>query len=112
MNATRRHLTMALATITGGAVVGGCATSMRTAGAAEWQSFAAADGTVIHYRRWNPAAKPRAIVQIVHGATEHSGRYARFAGATGGRDDLLSRADGRLAEAFLAAVAKPLGPVR
>lgn len=81
MDATRRHLTMALATLTGGAVMGGCATSMRTAGAAEWQSFAAADGTVIHYRRWMPAARPRAIVQVVHGAAEHSGRYDRFAGA-------------------------------
>jgi alpha-beta hydrolase superfamily lysophospholipase len=48
---------------------------------AEWQQFTAGDGTLVHYRRWQPAGKPRALVQIVHGAAEHSGRYDRFARA-------------------------------
>jgi alpha-beta hydrolase superfamily lysophospholipase len=49
----------------------------------DWQSFEAADGTTVHYRRWLPAAPPapRAVLQIVHGAAEHSGRYQRFAQA-------------------------------
>jgi alpha-beta hydrolase superfamily lysophospholipase len=37
-----------------------------------------ADGIEIFYRRWLPAADPRAMVLILHGASEHSARYARF----------------------------------
>jgi alpha-beta hydrolase superfamily lysophospholipase len=43
------------------------------------QAFTDADGVEISYRRWLPDGRPRAIVQIAHGASEHSGRYARFA---------------------------------
>ena len=32
-------------------------------------------------RRWADVAAPRALVHIVHGMSEHTGRYARFAGA-------------------------------
>lgn len=39
------------------------------------------DGADIHYRQWQPDGDVRAVVQIVHGAAEHGGRYARFAGA-------------------------------
>ena len=52
MDATRRHLTMAPATTTAGAVVGGRATSMRTGGAAERQSCAAADEVERDVRAW------------------------------------------------------------
>ena len=41
--------------------------------------FTDAHGVRISYRRWMPADTPRAVVQIAHGASEHSGRYARFA---------------------------------
>ncbi|TFV59312.1 alpha/beta fold hydrolase [Geodermatophilus sp. DF01-2] len=33
------------------------------------------------YRRWSPGGEVRGTVQIVHGASEHSGRYGRLAGA-------------------------------
>lgn len=49
-------------------------------GVSDWRSFRAADGSEIHYRHWAGAA-PRGVVQIVHGAAEHSGRYGRFAQA-------------------------------
>jgi alpha-beta hydrolase superfamily lysophospholipase len=39
------------------------------------------DGTRVHYRRWLPDGEVRGTVQIVHGASEHSGRYARLAEA-------------------------------
>jgi alpha-beta hydrolase superfamily lysophospholipase len=47
--------------------------------AEDWQAFTAADGTTIHYRRWLPAAPPKAVIQVVHGAAEHVSRYDRFA---------------------------------
>jgi alpha-beta hydrolase superfamily lysophospholipase len=47
----------------------------------QWRSFRADDGVEIHYRRWTGAASPNAVIQIVHGAAEHSGRYDRFAKA-------------------------------
>jgi alpha-beta hydrolase superfamily lysophospholipase len=42
-------------------------------------TFKDADGVEISYRRWLPPIDPKAIVQIAHGASEHSARYARFA---------------------------------
>ncbi|GAA1916867.1 alpha/beta hydrolase [Streptomyces sodiiphilus] len=39
----------------------------------------ASDGVRIATRTWLPAGPPRAWVQLVHGAAEHSGRYDRFA---------------------------------
>ena len=42
-------------------------------------SFTADDGVEIFYRRWVPDGPVRAVVLIVHGASEHSARYARFA---------------------------------
>jgi alpha-beta hydrolase superfamily lysophospholipase len=41
--------------------------------------LASADGVEVFCRRWWPAGKPRAAIVIVHGASEHSGRYARVA---------------------------------
>jgi alpha-beta hydrolase superfamily lysophospholipase len=39
------------------------------------------DGTRVHYRRWLPDGEVRGTVQIVHGASERSGRYGRLAEA-------------------------------
>ena len=39
------------------------------------------DGIDIFYRRWLPDGRRRAIVLVLHGASEHSGRYHRFAEA-------------------------------
>jgi alpha-beta hydrolase superfamily lysophospholipase len=41
----------------------------------------APDGVLVHYERWLPDGAVRATVQVVHGASEHSGRYRRLAGA-------------------------------
>ncbi len=37
-----------------------------------------ADGVEIFYRSWLPASPPQAIVLVLHGMSEHSGRYQRF----------------------------------
>jgi alpha-beta hydrolase superfamily lysophospholipase len=37
-----------------------------------------ADGARLHYRRWLPAGEVRGAVQVLHGASEHSGRYSRL----------------------------------
>lgn len=37
------------------------------------------DGIEVFCRRWLPSGTARAIVVVVHGASEHSGRYARVA---------------------------------
>ena len=42
-------------------------------------SFTADDDVTVFYRRWMPNDPVRGVVLIVHGASEHSGRYARFA---------------------------------
>src|SRR4051812_47030637 len=42
-------------------------------------TFASTDGVEVFARRWVPSGQPRAAVVIVHGAAEHSGRYARVA---------------------------------
>jgi alpha-beta hydrolase superfamily lysophospholipase len=43
--------------------------------------FQSADGVRVTYLRWLPDREVRATVQIVHGASEHSGRYERLAAA-------------------------------
>jgi acylglycerol lipase len=40
------------------------------------ETFAGAGGTTIFWRAWFPHGEPRAAVVIVHGVSEHSGRYA------------------------------------
>ena len=47
--------------------------------------FKDADGIEISYRRWLPSGDPKAIVQVSHGACEHSLRYERFAKFLNGR---------------------------
>ena len=65
-------------------------------------SFTADDDFEVFYRRWTPDDPVRGVVLIVHGASEHSGRYARFAEVL--RDDgsavyaLDLRGHGRTAE--------------
>lgn len=41
----------------------------------------ASDGTTLFTRSWLPDAAPKALVLIVHGVAEHSGRYAGVAAA-------------------------------
>lgn len=43
------------------------------------------DAIQLVYRRWLPEGAVRATVQIVHGASEHSARYGRLAGALNAR---------------------------
>jgi alpha-beta hydrolase superfamily lysophospholipase len=45
----------------------------------EEKTFTSDDGVEVFYRRWVPDGAVRAVVLIVHGASEHSARYARFA---------------------------------
>ena len=45
----------------------------------EERTFQAADGVEVFYRRWTPDGDPGAAVLIVHGMSEHSGRYERIA---------------------------------
>jgi len=49
------------------------------------ETFTDRDGIEISYRRWLPTGSPKAIVVIAHGASEHSGRYDRFATYLSGR---------------------------
>ena len=44
-------------------------------------SFQAFDGTTIHHQAWLPDGDARAIVLLVHGLGEHSGRYGHVARA-------------------------------
>src|SRR5690606_2550134 len=42
------------------------------------EHFTDDDGVEVGFRRWLPAEAKAAVV-VAHGASEHSGRYARFA---------------------------------
>ena len=42
------------------------------------RNFNAPDGTAIHCQAWLPDAKPKAVMQIVHGLGEHGGRYKNY----------------------------------
>ena len=80
----RRIITTALAGAVGLATVGlpGCASTPSSPGTppSGTFSFDASDKTPIFVRRWTPAQGPlRGVVQIAHGAAEHSLRYAEFA---------------------------------
>ena len=37
--------------------------------------FTAYEGAILHAQFWTPDAAPKAVLQIVHGMTEHIGRY-------------------------------------
>lgn len=44
-------------------------------------TFTGSDGLSLFARTWKPEAAPRAVLAIVHGVTEHSGRYQSLAAA-------------------------------
>lgn len=44
-------------------------------------TFRSFDGTTIFHRAWSPDGAPRAVVLLVHGLGEHSGRYSHVAAA-------------------------------
>jgi alpha-beta hydrolase superfamily lysophospholipase len=56
-----------------------------TARSGELHQLQGTDGSRVRYRRWLPDGDVRATVQLVHGASEHSGRYGRLADALTGR---------------------------
>ena len=41
-------------------------------------TFAGQDGLELYYQRWRPEGTPKAVLPIVHGYGEHSGRYANI----------------------------------
>jgi alpha-beta hydrolase superfamily lysophospholipase len=41
----------------------------------------APDGVPFYFQSWQPETPPKAIVCLVHGLGEHSGRYAHVAAA-------------------------------
>ena len=43
------------------------------------RSIRAADGLSLHVHTWRPSDPPRLVVAIVHGGSEHAGRYERLA---------------------------------
>ncbi|WP_203566608.1 alpha/beta hydrolase [Aestuariimicrobium ganziense] len=53
------------------------------------------DGIDLQVYVWEPAAEPRAIVQVQHGLGEHAGRYKRFAEALTAAGYLVYGADVR-----------------
>ncbi len=42
-------------------------------------NFKGRDNLSLYYRSWLPSTKPRAVLLIVHGLAEHSGRYSNLA---------------------------------
>jgi alpha-beta hydrolase superfamily lysophospholipase len=56
-----------------------------TTTAGELHVIQSVGGVHVTYRRWLPDGDVRATIQLVHGASEHSGRYGRLAGALTGR---------------------------
>ncbi|MGY1734653.1 alpha/beta fold hydrolase [Geodermatophilus sp. SYSU D00684] len=55
----------------------------------------AADGARLAERRWTPDGEVRAVVQVVHGLSEHAGRYARLAAALTARGFAVAAQDQR-----------------
>ncbi|MGY1685325.1 alpha/beta fold hydrolase [Geodermatophilus sp. SYSU D00867] len=55
----------------------------------------AADGTRLAERRWTPDGEVRAVVQVVHGLSEHAGRYGRLAAALTARGFAVAAQDQR-----------------
>ncbi len=73
---SRRHL-IALASV-GALGLPACGTLGPTPGAGF--TLPMADGTPLFVRRWLAVSgTPKGVVQIIHGAAEHSARYDRFA---------------------------------
>jgi alpha-beta hydrolase superfamily lysophospholipase len=70
--------------------------------AGDWHVLESVGGVHVTYRRWLPDGEVRGTVQVVHGASEHAGRYDRLAAALTGRGLAVSSMDlrghGRTAE--------------
>ncbi len=58
-------------------------------------TFNNVDGGQVFVRRWIPGGTPKAVVLVVHGLAEHSGRYARFALALNAAGYAVYAADNR-----------------
>jgi alpha-beta hydrolase superfamily lysophospholipase len=56
-----------------------------TRSSGDLRTLQTADGSRLRYRRWLPDGEVRGAVQVLHGASEHSGRYGRLAAALAGR---------------------------
>lgn len=74
----------------------------------------AEDGTGLHVFRWDPDGPARGVVQVVHGASEHAGRYRRLAEVLTSRGHVVvahdQRGHGRSAVRFgRPGVARPGG---
>ncbi|HEY8607777.1 MAG TPA: alpha/beta hydrolase [Noviherbaspirillum sp.] len=95
MNHGRRFFMQVGALTAVAGMTGGCAATGGTSEDKGWSALRAADGTQVHFRHWLPAVAPRAAVQIVHGAAEHSGRYDRFARALVGEGYAVYATDHR-----------------
>ena len=96
----RRVLTTALAGAVSLAAAGlsGCATNpvVSSPPPSGTFTFDASDKAKIFVRRWTPAQGPlRGVVQIVHGAAEHSMRYTEFATFLNGRGYVVYADDHR-----------------
>jgi alpha-beta hydrolase superfamily lysophospholipase len=70
-------------------------TTSSTSGTGEIEHLEAADGTRLAYRHWAPEGEVRAALQIVHGLSEHGGRYARLAAALNARGIAVAALDQR-----------------
>ena len=55
--------------------------------------FTSADGLSLFTRCWEPAGEPRAVLAVVHGVTEHSGRYQVLAEALGQAGNVVAAFD-------------------
>ncbi|MGY1652196.1 alpha/beta fold hydrolase [Geodermatophilus sp. SYSU D01119] len=55
----------------------------------------AADGVRLAERRWTPDGEVRAVLQVVHGLSEHAGRYERLAAALTARGIAVGALDQR-----------------
>lgn len=57
--------------------------------------FTAHDGSSIYHQSWSPAGDPTAVVALVHGLGEHSGRYLHVAAALVGAGFVVHALDHR-----------------
>jgi alpha-beta hydrolase superfamily lysophospholipase len=73
----------------------GVTTTPSTSGTGEIEHLEAADGTRLAYRHWVPDGEVRAALIVVHGLSEHTGRYARLAAALTARGIAVAAQDQR-----------------
>lgn len=56
-------------------------------------TFSGADGAEVYFQYWQPAAPPRAVILVAHGAGEHGSRYAALASYFTARGYVVAVAD-------------------